>query len=118
MMATSGGSALKRRDIGLAGAIITLAQVLSSLHSSRNLSFEIDQLKAEFHLSKREQEKYFVKKEELKKVVTKLGRIDEKLAKISQQMNSMNTVWNQVDDDGTVGCTYTKFLTKSSGGKI
>lgn len=84
-----GSSQLKKRDMGLAGAVIVLAQVISNFQSTRNLSNEIDQLKTEFHQVRSDQEQYFVKKEELKVVTVKLDSMSGQLSKIRNQIKSM-----------------------------
>lgn len=98
-------SPLRKRDMGLAGAIIVLAQVLSSFQTSRNLSNEMDQLKSEFQIVRFEQEKYFVKKKELKNVIVKLDSMKVQLAGIRQQLRSIRHIALN-DDDNIVGCSF------------
>lgn len=70
---------IKKTDVGLAGAVIVLAQVLASFQSSKNLSEEMDKLRSDFRALKSEQEVYFVKREELNKVSIKLDKLAKQL---------------------------------------
>lgn len=85
---------LKRRDMGLASAIIVIAQVLSNFQSSqslsKNVSDDILKLRKEFDQARIEHEQFFVKKEELKKVVAKLDSMNSKLKVINKQIEKLS----------------------------
>ncbi len=76
---------IKRSEFGLAGAIIILAQALTNFHSSTGILQEVESLKASVHQLKVDQEKYLVKKDEFKQLVTKLDKVCLKLGKISHK---------------------------------
>ncbi len=84
-------SLLKRRDISLTGAIILISQALTSFHSSHRLSKEMEAFKASFLQLKIDQEKFFVKKEELKTVVTKLDSVKKELTELNEQIKQAET---------------------------
>lgn len=73
-------------EMTFAGAIIVLAQVLSSFRSTQSVSSEIQKLREDLQQVQTNQEKYFVKKVELKKVVIKLDDMNKQLAKLNQQI--------------------------------
>ncbi len=78
--------------MGLAGAIIVLAQVLSSFQSTTNLKLEMDQIKSDFLKVRKDQLNYYVKNEE------KLNSLGSQLHKITNQIKSMGK------SDGIIGC--------------
>lgn len=80
---------LKRRDVGLAGAIIILSQFLSGLQSSNKVSDEIIKFKDEYHQSQVDLEKFFVRKSELSKVVKKLDKMNDQLVQMNEKIESM-----------------------------
>jgi Ser-tRNA(Ala) deacylase AlaX len=78
-----GNVPLRRRHMGLAGAIIIISQVItqyfSSSHSNKNISEELLQMKIN-------QEKYFVKKEELEQVSSKIDKMRKDLADMNDKI--------------------------------
>lgn len=72
---------LRRRHMGLAGAIIVVAQVItqffSSSHSNKNISEELQQIRAD-------QEKYFVRKDELQIVSNKIDKLGRDVTEIKK----------------------------------
>lgn len=94
---------LNRRDMGLTGALIVIAQVISSFHSTSNLSRDIDEMRQEFVQVKSDTEKYFVKKEELGKVVVKLDKMNDQLVKIGKQIKSVKDL-SQVSEEDLMAC--------------
>lgn len=98
---------LRKSDMGLTGAIIILCQVISSLQTSRNLSSEFDELKFQFLNAKAEQEQYFVKKEELKKVSFKLDSMNDRLDIIQKQIKFLKDfAWSEPQT--VIGCALHK----------
>lgn len=67
--------------MGLAGAIIVVAQVItqffSSSHSNKNISEELQQIRAD-------QEKYFVRKDELQIVSNKIDKLGRDVTEIKK----------------------------------
>lgn len=73
---------VKKTDIGLAGALIILAQTLSSHRSTDQLSKEIQNLKDDIRALKVDQQEFFVRKPELELLEEKLNLANEQLSNI------------------------------------
>ena len=82
---------IKRRDVGIAGALIVLAQLFSDFKASHNVSSEILKFREEFQSSKLEREQFFVRKSELDSLGHKLEKINDQLFQLSQQVVSLRT---------------------------
>lgn len=80
-----------RKDLSLAGALIVLSQVFSSVQSSQNISTELSHFKDEFRESLLEREKYFVRKSDLQSLLVKLDSMNEQLTKVNEQLNNLRT---------------------------
>lgn len=108
---------LRRRDMGLTGAIIVLAQVLSSFQANRNLSQDIEDLKSQIHQAKEDRQKYFVKKEEFQAVVITLDKMADQLDDINKEIKSIKDDYvSYAAEDGTVSCVYeAEILPKNLG---
>src|SRR4051812_36599657 len=78
-----GAPPLRRRHMGLAGAIIIVSQIItqyfSNHNSSKNISEEIKEIRAD-------QEKYFVKKDELQSVSIKIDKIRNDLSEMDSKI--------------------------------
>lgn len=96
---------MKKKDMGIASAVIVLAQFLSTFQSSHNVSGEIRDLKRSIEHVKIEQEKYFVRKEELKTVVTKLDHLASELSRMNDQIKSMRKDYAMLELDGDEVCS-------------
>lgn len=81
---------IKRRDMGIAGAIIILAQVLSSTQSAQNLSKEIAELKRDIEASNLEREQYFVRKTEIFSLTRKLDRVSDQVTSLKIAVYNRN----------------------------
>ncbi len=79
-----------KKDMGLAGAILVLSQVLSSYQSTQKVTAELADLKGAFTLMRSDQEKYFVKKEELVVVVRKLDQLVVEMSRVRRNIKSMS----------------------------
>ncbi len=86
------GLPVRRRDMGLASVAVILSQVLSSFQSNRDLSKDIQQIRTEFHQIRDDQEKYFVRKEELRRVDEKLDLMNTQLAQIRVQIKKIGDI--------------------------
>lgn len=98
---------LKRKDLGIAGAVIVLAEAASNFQSSRSVSTEVIKMHDELTIMKVERDAYFVKKTELANVMKKIDKmndsivsIDVKVGKLKQMMNAENS------NEDLVGCAY------------
>ena len=78
--------------MGITGAVIVIAQFLSSLQSSRVVTDDIRELRQDIEQVRVDHEKYYVKKEELQKVVAKIDQIHKKLTKIQSNTASLNSL--------------------------
>jgi hypothetical protein len=78
-----GNYPLRRRHMGLAGGIIIVSQIItqyfSSSHSTKNIYEEVRQIRSD-------QEKFFVKKEELESVSHKLDRLRKDLSEMDDRI--------------------------------
>ncbi len=106
------GGQIKRGEMGIAGAIIVISQVLSQFQITRNTGKEVDELKQEFRQVKIDQEKYFVKKEEMRLVVNKLEQMASELASMTREIKSIREdgfLTLDLDHPGDViGCSDTE----------
>lgn len=95
-MDTRGHGDLKRRDMGFASVVIVIAQIISSIQStenvSSNLSNEISNVRIQLDEARSHQEKYFVKREELDKVVAKIDSMNSQLKKIKRHLDIHETI--------------------------
>jgi hypothetical protein len=82
---------IKRRDIGVAGAAIVVAEVLSNFQSSQNVASEIQKFKEEFQASKVEREQFFVRKAEVEKISTKLDQVSDQITQLNTQVVSLKS---------------------------
>lgn len=110
---------LKKRDMGIAGAIIVLSQVISNFQSSKSISEEFKDLKNQFIQLQLDQEKYFVKKSDMKKVVSQLDKMNEELSKINDQIESIRDTTaflepfdDQKKENSIIGCVHKKPLNR------
>lgn len=78
---------IKRRDMGIAGAIIVLSQALTSLQSSHSISGQVEELKNQLQTSKMETEQYFVRKTELVTVVAKIDKLSDQVSDLKNQFS-------------------------------
>lgn len=77
---------LKKSELGVAGAIIVLSQLLTDYRSSSSMNKEFKNLETEFFEMQENQKKHFVTKEEFRMFV---NRMDRNLNKISQKIDSL-----------------------------
>lgn len=114
---------IKRRDMGIAGALIVISQFISSFQSSQSVSSEISKFKEDFNQLKVDREQYFVRKTDLAPVLTKLDSLNEQLVKLNEKVASLKRVvrdnygydeanlYGAEGGDDIIGCTFpvTKF---------
>lgn len=77
---------LKRTDLGIGGSLIVLAQIISSVHHSNHLSYEIKQFKEEFRLSIDERNTFFVRKSDVLSMQTKIDEINNQLVGLKKDL--------------------------------
>lgn len=100
-------TSVKRRDIGIAGALIVLAQAITSSKSADSINLQIEELKKSFIAAKIEREQFFVRKEELKGVVTKLDKLEIEIAKIGERINYLGDSSSIASEHGEyVSCDF------------
>jgi hypothetical protein len=78
---------IKRRDMGIAGAIIVLSQAVTSLQSSHSISGQVEELKTQLETSKIEREQYFVRKTELVTVVAKIDKLSDQVSDLKNNFS-------------------------------
>jgi hypothetical protein len=79
-----------KRHIGVASTMLMISQFWFSQQGTRDVKSEIDKLKDDYHLSQLNTEKYFVRKTEFVKVVTKIDKVNLELAKLTEQIKSFS----------------------------
>lgn len=94
----------KRKDLGIASAVLVLSQLISVYNSSHNLSAQIDELKTSIDNVQSSQELYFVKKEEMKKVSYKLDAMNEQLIQIQRELRFIKNF--AINDNPIETCSY------------
>lgn len=77
---------LNRRDVGIAGALVILAQAITSSQSTSSINDQLEELRKSILMAKIEREQYFVRKEELRLVVQKIDKITEKLSVVEARL--------------------------------
>jgi hypothetical protein len=97
---------LKKRDMGIASILIVVSQLASTFQTSKGISDDIRDLRAEIASVRKDHEKYFVKKEELGTVVVTLNRMTKELVRINQQIKTLrDTAYIDIDlDDMATSC--------------
>ncbi len=103
-------SGVKKRDMGLAGAIIVISQLISNVQSSNKVSDEIIKFKDEYHQSQVDLEKFFVRKSELSKVVKKLDKMDDRLSQMNQKIESLKDHEYSLNRDQCIQKTELKLI--------
>lgn len=113
----SNPNAPKRKDLGIASAVLVLSQIVSVYNSSHNLSAQIDELKTSIDNVQSNQELYFVKKEEMKKVSYKLDAMNEQLIQIQRELRFIKNF--AINDSPIETCSYENIMddVPVSGGK-
>lgn len=110
---------IRRKDFGIAGALIVLSQLLSSFQSSQNVSKEIEKVKDDFNESLIEREEFFVRKTDIVAMTSKLDQMNEQLIKVNEQLNSLksyvkdNFALNKTEK--TIGCSAQLFYPIKQG---
>ncbi len=103
---------LRKRDMGLAGAIIVIAQAITQefyrFHSVNDISDELREIRAD-------QEKYFVKKSELKKFAQKIDDLKKEIARLNSKIESKTIINHDKfskfkkqteEDEEIIGCNF------------
>ncbi len=88
-MSLDKGAHVKRRDMGIAGILVVLSQILSSAQSQFSTSSEFKELRASFERLRNEQDQFFVRREEFKQVVSKLDKMSVDITEINDQIKIM-----------------------------
>lgn len=86
------GDPLKKRDMGIAGALIVLTQVLTNFHSSETVTDRIEELQKEFRQSLVDREQYFVRKIEIRDLSSKIEKVNGELIQIKNQVTSLKAL--------------------------
>ncbi len=100
---------VKRRDMGLASAIVVLAQLASTFSTNKNISVEFETLKISFEQLRLDQERFFVRKEEVKLLSIKMDRMNEELVRLNEQMKSIKDIYAVTpieESEDIIGCVY------------
>jgi uncharacterized protein YydD (DUF2326 family) len=102
---------IKRKDLGIAGAVVVIAEAITNFTSSRSISHEVIKIKDEIKDMKVEREQYFVRKTELSSVSKKLDklndqliRVDDKIASIKKELK-LNFATMEYEDSDLIGCS-------------
>lgn len=80
---------IKRREVGIAGAVIVIAQFISTFQSSQSVTNEIAKLREEFQQLRIDREQYFSRKTDLIPILTKLDKMNEKLIELNEKLASL-----------------------------
>jgi hypothetical protein len=91
---------LRRRHMGLAGAIIIISQAItqyfSASQSTKNISSDVQQIRAD-------QERYFARKDDLERVSHRIDTIAKDISDIKERSSGINGLItkNRMNSDGT-----------------
>jgi DNA repair exonuclease SbcCD ATPase subunit len=77
------------REIGLVGILTLLGQLGIGFHSNYNVSDEIKKLTSEIQEIRLEQEKYYVRKYQLRDISIKLDKIEERINSLTVSVSSI-----------------------------
>lgn len=99
----------KRSDIGIAGTVLLVTQVIASQQSTQTVSKQIEELRQEIQKSIVDREEYFVRKTELN---SRLDGINLQLQKIQEQVDSMKHMVDEyaLDDFSFDRCSLSGLL--------
>lgn len=80
---------LKKREIGIASAMIVVSQAFTSFQGTHNVNEELRSLKDAFQQSQIASEKYLVKKTDVAKISDKLETMNDQLIRMNEQIKSL-----------------------------
>lgn len=80
---------VKRKELGLAGAVLLISQLVGSYQASQNVSAELVNFRADLQKNTIEREQYFVRKTDVIPVIDKLDKLSDKLAAIDLKLTSL-----------------------------
>lgn len=98
----------RRRDMGIAGAVVILSQVLTNYQSTNTVATEIRELKDAIQDIRKEQRTTFARKEQLKSLETSMDEVKSELQEIKKQIRRLSNQYAEAeleDDFGDVCIT-------------
>ncbi len=98
---------IRRKDVGIAGAVIVLSQLLSSFQSSQTVTTQMGHLQEEFQQLKVDRELYFVRKADIVPLTEKLDKLNDKLISINENVSVIKRFLKDnkfYDEVGYLGC--------------
>lgn len=95
---------VKRGELGLAGSLIVLAQVLSSYQSTSSVSSDIQGLRSDIEDIRKDQGLYFVKKDDLRSVQSKISKINDQLTEIKKQIRALRSDYAFLPAEPEIEC--------------
>jgi predicted nuclease with TOPRIM domain len=82
---------LKRRDLGVASAILIATQVFTSVQSFESVNKKLEELSEQVNELRLEREEFFVRKTQLDAVSSKLDKLTEEVVKVREDLTSVKT---------------------------
>jgi hypothetical protein len=115
---------IKRREMGLTGAIIVLAQVASTFQSNKDLSEEIKSIRNDFKAAEIRQDTTFVRKTEIESLRNQLDKnltkVNKSLIHVQKELKNLQElttlIFPEPDSDDLVSCLYFPDKTTLQGG--
>lgn len=99
---------LKRRDLGIAGAIIALSQLIGSFQNAHSVTSEIAKFKEEFQQSQIDREEFFVRKTDVAALSDKMDKMNENLVRMNEQIKVLKSFMRQdfeASNGNIIGCS-------------
>lgn len=78
-----------RKELGIAGSLVVITQIMTSVGSSQALSDKIDKLNYDIHLLRVEREQYFVRKSDIHQLSSKIDQLSDDVVRVKEQINSL-----------------------------
>lgn len=103
---------IKKRDMGIAGALIVIAQSVISFQSAQIISDDIQAIRQDLQDSNLAREQFFARKTEIAVISIKMDKMAEQLTRLKQQVGELQSdVQESYVMDGTFGCDNQPELT-------
>lgn len=89
---------IKRKDMGIAGALIVVIQGITALQSTNSVSADIEALRKEIQQSAIERERFFVRKTDLLVLTQKIDDLADKVTDLKSHLEDSYSMECEPDD--------------------
>lgn len=78
---------LLRKDLGIAGTVVVLSQLITSFQSQQTVTERIDKLSETIQVMRLDVEQFFVRKTDLQNLSHKIDQLSEQVAHIKEHLD-------------------------------